>query len=220
MKILYFFVLTYMLVGCKDNYGHHDINDLEVHIRVLGSHVKKATTSCYAINSQGPGQAATRTISVDQQIFEIETVVKNNGKRPAFIWLMCCSWQENFEINNNYMSFEWEICDKNFADINKIAPGDSIILTGRLRRSPEVDHIPGCYDPGEQVPATALGLVLVDDMYHPVLDNNGYELNHRDKSKWRIVWSNPLYLLDGKKSTEKATVTTTDTVTITVDSLK
>jgi len=50
---------------------------------------------------------------------------------------------------------------------------------------------------GPQVEATKLGLIIIDDVYTPKLKGfMAYDLAMEDKSSWKIVWSNSLYLLN------------------------
>lgn len=45
--------------------------------------------------------------------------------------------------------------------------------------------------------ATKLGLIIIDDVYTPKLKGfMAYDLAMEDKSSWKIVWSNSLYLLN------------------------
>jgi hypothetical protein len=54
---------------------------------------------------------------------------------------------------------------------------------------------------GKQVETTKLGLVIIDDIYKPKLDGFfEYDLAMEDESRWKMVWSNPLYLLTEKEA--------------------
>ena len=61
-----------------------------------------------------------------------------------------------------------------------------------------IKHIKFDY-PGDQifeygVEDTKVGLVVVNDVYQDTLNNKAYHLGMWDKSKWKMVWSNPLQL--------------------------
>jgi len=143
------------------------------------------------------------TDSVDQRNFDIEITIKNNATKPAFVWLMTCSWYNNFTVNNGYIFFNGWGCDSNYPEIVEFKPGESKVYNATLNRSIKFDYpCAGCVY-GKQVPTTKLGLVLLQDPYirgqYEMFD---YNVLMDDKSIQKIVWSNPLYLLD-KQSQQK-----------------
>jgi hypothetical protein len=49
---------------------------------------------------------------------------------------------------------------------------------------------------GPQVETTKVGCIIVDDLFKPKSSTfPGYDLAMEDESLWKVIWSNPLYLL-------------------------
>jgi hypothetical protein len=147
------------------------------------------------------GQYVVKTDSVRQKQFDIEVSLRNNAKRPIYIWLMSCSWLDNFEINNDYIFLDGIECDKNIPDLVKFEPGETKVYKTTLSKSIKFDYPCQYCFYGPQVETTKLGLIIIDDMYMPKLTApEGYHIAMADKSFWKIVWSNPLYLLTKKEA--------------------
>jgi hypothetical protein len=108
---------------------------------------------------------------------------------------MTCSWQDNFIVNNNYIFIEGEECDHNFPSLKTLKPGESKMYQCTLIKSLQFDYpCEGC-DPYREPAATKLGLIIIDDVFKSKNSDFDYDLAMRDKSKWTIIWSNPLFLL-------------------------
>ncbi len=136
------------------------------------------------------------TDSVKQKRFDIEIILTNNSTKPVSFWSMTCSWERNFRINNNYIFFKAHGCDKNIPEIIKLSPGESKVYKTTLIKSIKFTNPCTNCIYGPQVETTKLGLILVDDLFNPKLDYFfGYNLAMEDESVWKMVWSNPLYLL-------------------------
>ena len=134
--------------------------------------------------------------SVWQKQYEIEITIRNNTTVPIFIWLMSCSWMDNFEINNPYIFWGMWGCHKNIPELVKIVPNENKTYKTTLVKSIKFDYPAAGWNFGSEVETTKLGLILIDDIYNPKLKPfEGYFLAMQDKSCWKIVWSNPLYLL-------------------------
>ena len=104
---------------------------------------------------------------------------------------MKCSWEDNFIINNNYIFIQGHPCDSNYPIRIKLNPGESKIYHGTLLKSIKFDY-PGNNIFGRQVETTRLGLIVVGDI---LMDEKfDYDMEMEDKSKWKIVWSNSLFL--------------------------
>lgn len=131
--------------------------------------------------------------SAKLRYYTIEVLIENTSSVPIYIWLMSCSWTDNFIINNDYMFFGGMKCDKNSPVIVEIMPAEAKRYIAEL-----IKHIKFDY-PGDQifdygVEATKVGLVVVNDVYQDTLNNKIFHMGMLDKSKWKIVWSNPLQL--------------------------
>ena len=85
-------------------------------------------------------------------------------------------------------------CDNNFPEFVEFKPGESRVYTTTLAKSLEFDyHCDGCTG-FPRLETTKLGLIIVDDIFGRKPPVN-YFFAMEDKSAWKIVWSNPLYLL-------------------------
>ena len=131
--------------------------------------------------------------SVAEKRFDIELTIKNASKSSMFIWLMSCSWEDNFFVNNNYIFIAGHDCDKNIPTIVEIKPDESKIYNTTLVKSIKFDYPCKNCIYGRQVEETKLGLILISDITKR--DYINYTLSMEDKSKWKIIWSNSLPLL-------------------------
>jgi hypothetical protein len=132
--------------------------------------------------------------SIKQKYFDFSLEIKNTSNDTIQIWLMTCSWENNFIVNNNYMTILGNECDSNFPTVIEFKPGESKVYTNTLIKSLKFDYpCDGCAWP--QVEETKLGLIIVDNIFKNTFGTLGYLLAMDDKSKWRVVWSNPLYLM-------------------------
>jgi hypothetical protein len=87
-----------------------------------------------------------------------------------------------------------EECDNNFPHIVEFKAGESKSFKTTLAKSMKLNYkCDGCTG-FPQVETTKLGLIIVDDIFRRKPFNN-YFLAMEDKSVWKIVWSNSLYLL-------------------------
>lgn len=142
--------------------------------------------------------------SAIEKRFEVEVTIRNSSKKSVFIWLMYCSWEDNFLVNNNYMSFHGSECDKNFPRAVKIKAGDSITNKTTLIKSIKFDYPDKYSIYGKQVETTKVGLIIINDIYTDKYSE--YEIAMEDKSRWSIIWSNPLYLLTSEEANPKPVV--------------
>lgn len=137
---------------------------------------------------------------IAQKRYDVLIRLRNNSTDTVRIWLMKCSWYDNFIINNNYISFYSPGCDGNYPRIVTINPADSFLLNSTLKRDLAWDNPCGnCvpYGPvglpyGSKVKTTRVGLIFVDGNAKLSLDD--YENITLDKSRWTIIWSNPIEL--------------------------
>ena len=135
-----------------------------------------------------------RKDSLQEKTFDVEISIKNNSDSTISIWLMSCSWDENFLINNSYIFFKLWDCNKNIPTIHEIKAHDSLILKRPFTRAIMWDNpCKGCIGQISEVATTKIGLVYIDEKRcHNFAD---YENIMGDKSTWgKIIWSNPLYL--------------------------
>ena len=131
--------------------------------------------------------------SAVQKKYDIEILIKNLSNEPVFIWLMSCSWTVNFIINNDYIRFEGWGCDKNIPQQNRIKPLGIVPLSATLIKDIKFDY-PGNSVYGYGVETTRVGLIVLNDISIDEFDHFEYNISMEDKSKWKIIWSNPLHL--------------------------
>lgn len=133
--------------------------------------------------------------SVKQDFFNISLTIKNTSDTIISIALMSCSWQDNFIVNNDYISIPGEDCDNNYAIGVEFQPGESKVYRTTLIKSIKLDYpCKGCAPP-PPVETTRLGLIILNDPLRRKAETVNYYLGMEDKSTWTMVWSNPLYLL-------------------------
>lgn len=134
--------------------------------------------------------------SVTQKMFDVQLTIRNTSEKPVFIWLMSCSWEDNFLINNSYIYIKGHACDKNVPEIVELKPNESKSYTTTLIKSIKFDYAPEHTVYGKQVETTKMGLIIVNDVNKEDLKSFlNYRLLMDDKSTWKIIWSNPLFLL-------------------------
>jgi hypothetical protein len=138
--------------------------------------------------------------SLLQTKYDIQINLTNTSKRTVFISLMTCSWLDNFLVNNNYIELEGQNCDNNFAEAVEFKSGETKKYFTTIWRSLKFDFAEkGRFS---KVPTTKLGLITIGSLFESKLDYaGGYYLAMEDKSCWKIIWSNPLYLLSEKEAT-------------------
>jgi hypothetical protein len=133
--------------------------------------------------------------SIKEKFFDISLSIRNSSDKTIKIWLMTCSWENNFIVNNNYIYIRGHECDSNFPILVEFKPGESKMYTNTLTKSIKFDYPCEYCVYGPQVETTKLGLIIIDDIFNPNLDMLSYNNAMDDKSKCKIVWSNTLYLL-------------------------
>ena len=141
--------------------------------------------------------------SIKQKCFDISLEIKNTSDKAIKIWLMTCSWEDNFIVNNNYIFIRGHECDNNFPTLVEFKPGESKVFTNTLVKPIKFDYTcENCiYVP--HVETTKIGVKIIDYISVHSLNVINYISAMEDKSKWKIVWSNPLYLLAGNELSPK-----------------
>ena len=137
------------------------------------------------------------TDSANEKRYDIDVTISNCSKQTKYIWLMHCSWEDNILVNNDYMYIVGRDCDMNFPELVELKPNESKLYKTTIKKSIKFDN-PLCHNCiyGKQVEETKLGLIVGNNI-SKVKDSYA-EL--KDKSNWKIIWSNPLYLLTKKEA--------------------
>jgi hypothetical protein len=175
---------------------------IKVEIKIIKEYELKSPKRDYIYEIRTNGYQV-KTDSVKQKRYDIEVAIKNTSDKPVYIWLMTCSWFDNFQFNNNYMSIEESGCDHNKPRLVEIKPGGARIYETTLSRSIKFDYPCKYCVYGQQVETTKMGLIIINNIFRQKEEGFlGYHLLMMDKSSWKIIWSNPLYLL-GKQPESK-----------------
>jgi hypothetical protein len=132
--------------------------------------------------------------SIKEKRFEIQVSLTNNSDSAISFWLMSCSWEDNFLINNTYIYFAGKDCDKNAPEIVTIKSKATILLTTTLNRATMWDNpCQNCIGQISNVRTTKIGLIYIDKEHCKGLFD--YLNISGDKSLWNtIIWSNLLNL--------------------------
>jgi hypothetical protein len=193
----YIFLISILLGGnFVKLFAQHDTSyPLTLNIAIEKEYNQKFSKRSFAYDIER-GLYNIKKDSVTQKQYDIKVEIKNNSEKSVFIWLMSCSWEDNFEINNNYISLKGHSCDKNIPHLIEIKKGESKIYKTTLSKSIKFDYPCENCIYGKQVETSKLGLIIIDDIFKPKSEGFGeYSLAMEDKSLWKRIWSNPLYLL-------------------------
>jgi len=118
--------------------------------------------------------------------YDIQLSIVNKSDKPIYFWLMTCSWEDNFIINNDYMEYVGGACTRNFPKIMHIKQNDSIVAKTSIVRWQYHTF-------GQLLNNTRFGFIYIDT--NKCKNDDGYMEIMWDKSKQdNIIWSNPLYL--------------------------
>ena len=184
--LLIFFLLISNLISAQNQLVELNLAIDSAYRRPLAKHeVKRLKKDLgYRIDANNP--------TIEQ--FDVTLTISNRSENPVNFWLMSCSYEDNFWVNNNYISIQNHECDKNIPESVSINPSQHLDYKFTLIKSLKLDYpFKYCLD-GEQVKTTKLGLIFIDANIFL-----GCEMDMSDKSKWDIIWSNPLELLNCNK---------------------
>ena len=202
MKTLFISIL--LILGLGKSLAQSDSLPISVTIKVDKEYVQTYSkkTGLFTTAIQQKHYVATSD-SINQKFFDISLEIKNTSDRSIKIWLMTCSWEDNFITNNNYISFIRHECDSNFPTLVEFKAGESKVYKNTIAQSTKF-HNPceSCIN-GSQVETTKLGLIVIDDVSKSSLNILSYDVAMKDKSKWKMVWSNPLFLFTKDDSSPK-----------------
>jgi len=133
--------------------------------------------------------------SIKEKRFDVRFSIVNNTDSVIAFWTFSCDWQQSFRINNSYITFLLIECDSNFPHQVKINAHDSIQFKTTLIRNIEYDNpckgCVGCWADQGHVQTTKIGLIFIDSSCKSYEDYFNWI---GDKSRWNIIWSNPLNL--------------------------
>lgn len=187
-------ILSILSTSC--NYSQGTDQPLQVKIKVTRQYDQTFDKETYYFGSEKNGYEVLGD-SLQEQIFDISVELKNSSRESIYLWLMSCSWGDNFIINNDYMFPKGQECNSNYPKRIELKAGGSQEYIMTLTKSIKFAYpCKGCIY-GKQVEATKLGLIVLNDIFkNEYIDYTTYM---NDKSKWKIYWSNSLYLLTSKE---------------------
>lgn len=190
-----------LLVALTLNLGCIQTNTVPIKIKLNleKEYTKSISKNDFWVKNQIEEQSLdVKTDSIIEHYYDITIDIENVGEKDLYIWMMSCSWYNNFKINNNYIYFyNPKGCDSNIPELKKIESKSKITINGTFRKNIKFDYPEKNSIYGKQVELTKIGLIIIDDMYKP--DQNkflDYFLYMEDKSKQKLIWSNGINLLE------------------------
>ena len=117
--------------------------------------------------------------------FDIKLTIENKSKEPVSFWMMTCSWEDNFIVNNDYVDFIPHECDGNFPR--------SIYLKSNERKELKSSILKYEMTRYQTINTTKFGLIYIDTLNskNPLY----FDEIMGDKSRHdKIIWSNAIYL--------------------------
>ncbi|MBS1746926.1 MAG: hypothetical protein JST21_12215 [Bacteroidetes bacterium] len=199
MKFILLYFITISLLQTNNLQGQQMYSQtIEIKIKVLKDYVVSHGIAYYQ-KIYKDYEYTAKGDSANEKRFDIELSIQNNSSKNIYIWLMTCSWTDNFLINNNYVFFTGDDCDSNYPTELEIKSGQKKVYKTTLIKSIKFDYPPSNTVYSKQVETTKLGLIVINDIFKKsrsqIVDFNKYRTLMNDKSKWKVIWSNPLYLL-------------------------
>ncbi|WP_139423281.1 hypothetical protein [Chryseobacterium mulctrae] len=191
-----------LLVALTLNLGCIQTNTVPIKIKLNleKEYTKSISKNDFWVKNQIEEQSLdVKTDSIIEHYYDITIDIENVGEKDLYIWMMSCSWYNNFKINNNYIYFYNPKggCDSNIPELKKIESKSKITINGTFRKNIKFDYPEKNSIYGKQVELTKIGLIIIDDMHKP--DQNkflDYFLYMEDKSKQKLIWSNGINLLE------------------------
>ncbi len=194
----YFVLFVFFLTSCSHNGSNHSngIYDSEVDNKQLEIHVELLKEYWVPYERELNYEPAIKPVR--QKRYDVIISITNISVNEISFWTMYGSWFENFQINNEYISFYFvDPIDRNAPYLRKIQPKESFTYKTSLNReisydNPDKEAIGAKYD-GKLVPETKIGFLFISG--EECKDGPKYFTIMRDKSKWNeLLWSNALYL--------------------------
>ena len=172
IKKISVFIILVQIVSC-DNFNKKEFPKIIVNARLIRSY---DSTYIYQDTSK-------------RKTFDIALSISNKSDKPIMFWLMDCSWDNNFLINNDYIYFNRTLCDHNYPRKVRIKQNDSLVLRTSINKYESSRY--------RTIETSKFGLIYVDTI--ACKNIHDFESIIGDKSKHdKVIWSNPLHLQDKK----------------------
>ncbi|UXE66929.1 MAG: hypothetical protein KA713_21275 [Chryseotalea sp. WA131a] len=158
---------------------------LKIEIKTLNQYTLKFHKSYYHnLFEQYP---KVKVDSIEQQFFKVGIALSNDSHDTLMVWMMSCSWTDDFVTNNKYIKFDVWPCDKNHPTAFVIPPNGKKEFEGLLVKSVKFDL--ACSD------CTYKSVLLetkVGIINNPTKPSGLLKIGSKDQTKRNITWSNPL----------------------------
>ena len=117
--------------------------------------------------------------------FDVKLSIINQSDVPVSFWIMTCSWDENFIINNDYIRFLGWGCLSNYPRLKRLNSNSRLELKASVIKYDFTRYQP--------IKTTKFGLIFIDSI--SCKKTRDYDNIIGDKSKQdKIIWSNRIYL--------------------------
>lgn len=114
---------------------------------------------------------------------DLNLSIINKTDKAVSLWMMSCSWSDNFLFSNEMLSFSGQICDANYPVIKKIQPKDSIVFKGTALKQSAARF--------QSIDSISLGFIFIDSVYCKDMDEFLSILGDKRKEE-KIIWSQPI----------------------------
>ncbi len=115
--------------------------------------------------------------------YSINIELVNNTDSIARLWVMSCSWQDNWIFNIDTMGFYSQGCDKNYPTIKEIGPRQKLTFNG-------VIHSTNSAKLNNQIDVR-LGFVLIKEQDISKMSDFRNVLSNKIENQNEIIWSEP-----------------------------
>ena len=123
--------------------------------------------------------------------YDIQITLVNNSDTAISFVKMKCSVEDNFIINTPYIEYIGTDCNANYPHEATIQAHDKLILNISLEKSKYAIGERETRANYSKTVMTKLGFIYIPPLHNIELD---YQSIMEDKSRWHIIWSNPLLL--------------------------
>jgi len=116
--------------------------------------------------------------------YKINLSITNQSDEPIVFYIMTCSWEENFIINNDYIHFLIGQCDGNYPKRRRLNPKERFDIKASVYKIENTLY--------SEVKETRFGFIYVDssDCKNP----GDFRKIVGDKYRQKVFWSNALDL--------------------------
>jgi len=181
MKQCYFFIFLFILLllsGCLKQ-QNTTINEQQAELTVHIELVKEYFVNDSILWLDPPEY-------IKNKRFDIQITLENNSDTAIAFVKMTCSWKESFLINTPYIEYVDTECNSNYPQKVNVEAHEKYVLNTTLEQSK--NHVTSS---SSGTVMTKLGFIYVPSIGDSVRD---YLSIMEDKSRWHIIWSNPLLL--------------------------